>query len=286
MSILNHIPRASLLSLIALTGSAAAQDTPPSQDPVLDDPTTTTPDSPTPPPTGDMSGDMQGDTPLPRAADPSPVVPAAPPPAPAPVMYTEDAPPLPRSRTDANDEPGGPTLERFGVSVALGGGVEGFTNDTLRASTDPGALLNLRVAVGTRSPFAIEGAYIGSVQTIDVLGIDSNALLVGNGLEGKLRLNFLDESVQPFAFAGVGWRRYSLRNTDTNTSAVASDDDVLEVPFGAGIAYKIAGLQMDTRGEFRYATQEDLMPSLTPARGGDAAEMHRWSINTNIGYSF
>lgn len=275
MSILNHISRASLLSLLALTGSAAAQDTPPSQVPSSDAPTTT--------PT--TSGDMQGDTPLPRAVDPAPVAPAAPPPAPV-VIYTEAPPPAPRSRTDANDEPGGPTLERYGVSLALGGGVEGFTNDTLRASTNPGGLYNLRVAIGTRSPFAIEGAYIGSVQSIDVLGLDSNALLVGNGLEGKLRINFMDEAVQPFAFAGVGWRRYSLQNTDTNTSAVASDDDVLEVPFGAGLAYKIAGLQLDARGEFRYATQEDLMPSLTPERGGDAAEMHRWSINTNIGYAF
>jgi len=265
--------RTLMVSLVAFTGTAVADDVPPTDTTTTDttttdtttDGTTTTTTVTTPPPV------VQHDTTVivPVQAEPN-IEPAQ-----------------PEWRSDAGGDYGsGPTMEKYGVAVALGGGVEGFTNDTLRGTTDPGGLYNLRVAVGTRSPLAIEGAYIGSVQSIDALGLDSNALLLGNGLEGKLRLNLMDEAVQPFAFAGVGWRRYSLQNADFNTSAVADDDDVLEVPMGLGLAYKIAGFQFDARGEFRYATGEDLMPSLTDPDANDAAEMHRWSVNTNVGYSF
>ena len=174
-------------------------------------------------------------------------------------------------------------LERYGIEVALGGGVEGFASQTLRDATNVGGMWDVRVAVGTRSPLAFEAAYIGSAQSIDALGLDTSAILVGNGVEGKVRVNLLDTEIQPFAFAGVGWRRYSLTNESFNTSAVSSSDDVLELPFGAGVAYKIAGFTLDARGEFRLATEEDLMPSRT---SGAAADMHRWSANANIGYAF
>jgi len=265
--------RSLMVSAFALTGTAVADDVPPTTtetypDPPTDTTTETTTDTTTvPPPPPPV---VRQDTTV--------IVPAAEP------SYD---PAQPEWREDAGGAPySGPTMEKYGIGVALGGGVEGFTNDTLRNSTDPGGLYNLRIAIGTRSPLAIEAAYIGSLQSIDALGLDSNALLMGNGLEGKLRLNLLDQAVQPFAFAGVGWRRYSLQNADFNTSAVAEDDDVLEVPMGVGLAYKVAGFLFDARGEFRYATGEDLLPSLTDPDAGDAAEMHRWSINTNIGYAF
>lgn len=269
------ISRSLIASLVALTGTAVADDVP---TPTTVEPSTTTTVETT-------TDDPYAGTSTTTVTTPPPVIERETtiilPPEPT------DEPAQPAWRSDAGGDPGsGPTMEKYGIAVALGGGVEGFTNDTLRGTTDPGGLYNLRVAIGTRSPLSIEGAYIGSVQSIDALGLDSNALLVGNGLEGKLRLNLLDEAVQPFAFAGVGWRRYSLRNADFNTSAVSNDDDVIEVPMGLGLAYKIAGLQFDARGEFRYATGEDLMPSLTDPDAGAAAEMHRWSINTNIGYAF
>jgi hypothetical protein len=137
--------------------------------------------------------------------------------------------------------------------------------------------------MGTRSPIGFEAAYIGSAQTIDALGLDNDALLVGNGLEGKVRVNLLDANIQPFAFGGIGWRRYDLTRTDFNTSAISDQDDVLEVPLGAGIATKWQGFMFDARAEYRFATQEDLMPSLNDT---DDASLHRWGINANVGLAF
>lgn len=108
-------------------------------------------------------------------------------------------------------------------------------------------------------------------------------MLVGNGLDTKVRVNLIDDAVQPFIFTGLGWRHYSLANEDFNTSAVSQDDDVFELPMGVGVAYKISGFLLDARGEYRLTAAEDLMPSLNNA---DHADMHRWGVNANLGYLF
>jgi hypothetical protein len=81
------------------------------------------------------------------------------------------------------------TLERYVIGVALGGGVEGFTNNTMRDATNDGGGWNVRLALGTRSMIGAEVAYIGSEQSIDALGLDTSALLVGNGAEANVRFN-------------------------------------------------------------------------------------------------
>jgi len=189
----------------------------------------------------------------------------------------------------AQDDPmetSGSVLERYGMEVTLGGGVEDFTNDTLRNTTTTGGLWNVRVAFGTRTPIAFEGAYLGSAQAIDALGLDGDAVLIGNGLEAKVRVNMTETDIQPFAFAGLGWRRYSITNSDFNTSAVAESDDVLEIPLGVGVAAKYRGFVFDARGEVRLAAEEDLMPALNAEDPTEDADMHRWAVNANIGYGF
>jgi hypothetical protein len=252
-------------------GVAAAQGTPdqPSTDPVTSSDTTTTIDTtnPSTPP-----------VPPPVVTDPVIIDPAPTPVVSYTPVYTEPV-------VVASEAP---FLERYGVAFVLGGGVEGFTNDSMRASTNDGGNWDARAIFGTRDWVGFEAAYIGSAQSIDALGLDGNALLVGNGAQGNLRLNLTkDQLVQPFAYAGAAWRRYSLQNEGVNTSAVSNSDDVLEIPMGVGMAYKYEGFMVDLRGEFRMATGEDLLPSLTDESGENtAAEMHRWGVKANIGYAF
>jgi hypothetical protein len=175
------------------------------------------------------------------------------------------------------------TLERWGVGISLGGGVGGFTSDTMRDTTNDGGLWGVRVGFGLRNPIAIEASYIGSAQSIDSLGLDTSAVLVGNGVQGAVRLNLLDFNVQPFVFGGVAWRRYSLTNESFNTSDIANDDDVLEIPVGVGVAWKYRGFMLDARGEFRWAGQEDMVPSLNRAA---AADMDRYGVSANVGFAF
>jgi hypothetical protein len=245
-------------SLLVVAGTAAADDTPPyggpAADPNEDDPTQETSIDP-----------AQGDP-----ATPPPSVYTPPP---APTYYEPD----PEDRRTM--------LERLGMSISAGGGVAGFTDSAMRDTTNDGGNWDVRATFGTRSPIAIEGAYIGSAQAIDALGLDQDAILIGNGVQGNLRLNALPKfPVQPFAFGGVAWRRYTLTNTDTNTSALADDDDVLEFPVGVGVAYRYEGFLLDARGEIRFATNEDMVPDLDGDLGSES--MHRYGVNANVGYEF
>jgi hypothetical protein len=203
---------------------------------------------------------------------PEPIVETAP--APQALPYTSEPEPLaPRSKS---------TLERYGIAVALGGGVSGFTSETMRDTTQDGGDWGVRVTMGTRSRIGIEAQYLGSAQAIDALGIENDAKLVGNGVQAGLRLNLIDYNVQPFVFGGVAWRHYRLMDEGINTSAVSDRDDVLELPVGVGLAWKYRGLMFDVRGELRYAAMEDMVPRLS----GDAASMHRYGALADVGFAF
>jgi hypothetical protein len=178
-----------------------------------------------------------------------------------------------------------PMLERIGMSISAGGGITGFTDSSLRDTTNDGGNWDVRATFGTRTSIAVEGSYLGSAQGIDALNLDQDAILLGNGVQGNLRLNAMPRfPVQPFAFGGVAWRRYTLTNVATNMSTLSDDDDVLEFPVGVGVAYRYRGFLLDARSEIRFATGEDLVPDLD----GDAGSqpMHRYGINANVGYEF
>lgn len=266
------------LAGLALTfgGTALAQAP---QDPADPQP------QPTPAPQGTVQGDVDLDAP-----DVDVDVDAPPPD--APDVYV--APPPQPSTTVIVDteEEDYDIYERYGITVSAGGGISGFTNDVMRDATGLAGDWGLRLTFGTRSPLAIEAAYIGSAQNIDALGLDDDAILVGNGAQAALRLNAtFDLPVQPFIFGGAAWRRYDLTNEDFNTSDVANSDDVLEFPIGAGIAGKWNGLTLDVRGEFRPTIDNDLIPTFDfdddEDFGNDNfAAMHRWGVNATIGYEF
>jgi hypothetical protein len=179
-------------------------------------------------------------------------------------------------------------FQRYGISVQLGGGVSGFTSDSMDDATDIGGDWDVRAIFGARSPLAIEAAYIGSAQSIDALGLDNDAVLLGNGAQGDLRLNglFGESMVQPYLFGGVAWRHYNLTNESFNTSDISDSDDVLEFPVGAGIGFQAGGFNLDVRGEFRPTLLEDMVPQFEAGDPDDAAAMHRWGVNANIGLVF
>lgn len=181
------------------------------------------------------------------------------------------------------------TLERYGIALSLGGGVSGFTNDVMRDTTNDGGSWGVRATIGTRFPVALEAEYIGSAQSIDALGLDDDALLVGNGLQAAARINILDYNVQPFVFGGVAWRHYELARDDFNTSDIRNSDNVMEIPVGAGFAWKYRGFMVDVRGEYRRAFFEDMVPEFVDTgipSDTDGASMHRYGAFGSIGYAF
>ena len=65
------------------------------------------------------------------------------------------------------------------------------------------------------------------------------------------------------------------------------NDNVFEIPMGAGIGWKTSGFLVDVRGEYRYSFDDNLAPSTSrDADPGDSAHMHRWGVNANLGVEF
>ena len=99
--------------------------------------------------------------------------------------------------------------------------------------TGSGGYWSARIVGGMRQIIGVEAAYVGNARTIDALGLNGNARLISNGLEGALRLNIPIVSwnqmslVEPFGFVGLGWAHYNLTNINLNTSNVASSDDIM-----------------------------------------------------------
>jgi hypothetical protein len=231
----------------------------------------------------------------PAVAVAEPALPAAPaeplsvPPPPAPIPVAPAPPPpvivTPTVVTPPPEEPTRPP-SRIGVAAMVGGGVTGFVDEEVRNFTDPGGSWDARLTVGTQSPLALEAAYIGSAQNIDALGLDSDALLLGQGAEGTARLNLGRFAVQPYLFGGVGWMHYQLERTPSNTSSIRESDDVLNVPFGAGIGFRIArGVLLDLRATGRAAFDDDLM-DVPYANTGKEARLHSWNAAGRLGVEF
>ncbi len=191
------------------------------------------------------------------------------------------------ARTEIRDErERGSIVSGIGVAVTAGAGAGGFTNTTLRNNTEAGGNWDVRVTIGTELPIALEASYIGSAQYLDTFGLNNDALLIGNGAQGAVRINVLGgAAVSPFVFGGAAWRRYKLTAVDTNMSVVADGDNVLEIPMGAGLGLRTGNLILDLRGEYRVAFKEDLLPSAGDDDGA-SAPMNRWGATFNAGLAF
>jgi hypothetical protein len=197
---------------------------------------------------------------------------------------------------DDNDDEAWPATG-YGVQVVLGAGVQGFTDQDMRSTTTTGGLWDARAVIGTRTPIAFEGAYVGTAQGIDSrFGNDVSATLIGTGFEGALRLNLIPfENVTPFAFAGLGWKRYDVRGADFTTAdtGINDEDNLLEIPLGGGIGYRYAGMAFDARFTYRAAAGEDLVitddspPSETTGDPDSGAlGLDTWGVSANLGWEF
>lgn len=244
--------------LLAVAGTAAAQGNPD-------------------PKTGAYGGATYGGV---TATSPA----AAPLPAPAPTPAAEVAPAEPALAYEAPPPivvaPQPSFYDRWGIAVTLGGGPEGFASAD-NTGTHTGGGWNLRATMGTKSLLGFEASYIGSAQSIDALGLDPSAILVGNGLQGALRLNLTPNyDVGLFLLGGVAWRHYDLTNASTNTSDVTDSDDVLEIPIGPGVQYVYRGFLLDARVDYRFTQYGNMMATASNS------DMNRWGIQGNIGYQF
>jgi hypothetical protein len=159
-------------------------------------------------------------------------------------------------------------------------------------TSDLGGLWDLRVAIGSHLPLALELGYIGTATNINGLPNGNKGRLIGTTAEAALRWNVLPHMpFTPYVFGGMGWQRFDVTNTSVSLadSGVADHDNLMVFPMGAGLAYRIGGFVADVRGTFRFATDNDLVktsPSITQPTPNDFAAMHSWEAGAALGYEF
>ncbi len=173
----------------------------------------------------------------------------------------------------------------LGLEVLAGGGVTGFMDDLTNDTTDTGGMWTARVVAGSRSRVAVEAAYVGSAQDIDALGVDANATVLGSGLEADVRLNFTRElMLQPYVFAGIGWTHYQITNSDVNTSSIQEDDDVMQLPAGAGFSLRLTrSMIFDVRGTVRAAVDDGMFDQVGNSEDDG---LESWSTTAHLGFGF
>ena len=168
-----------------------------------------------------------------------------------------------------------------GLSLSVGAGLTDFAEADMREVTDPGGAWEVRLAVGTRLPIAFEAAYVGSAQAIHAPGLDPDAVLVGTGLEGGARLDVLPSDVNPYFLVGIGWGRYQLAGAETNMSTVNRRDDVLALPFGVGVDFKLDRFVFDARVVMRPTFDNELLPDR--AEAGNPTRLDSLSLLVRAG---
>jgi hypothetical protein len=175
---------------------------------------------------------------------------------------------------------------RRNMSLSLGGGVSNFTDETLQSRTGMSGAYEARLGIGMSSIIGIEAAYVGTAASIDTLGLDDEALLISNGVEGLARVNLGTFDVQPYIVGGASWVRYNVVNDSFNTSDVQDSDDVLAIPFGGGLSTYLgdSGLMVDARFTFRKMIDDELVRA-TPTNS-DGASLDNWLATLRLGYTF
>ena len=171
----------------------------------------------------------------------------------------------------------------IGVEALVGAGAVGFVDGAARSFADTGGTWDARFIFGSRSPIAFEAAYIGSAQGISALGLNTDAVLLGNGAEGALRFNFTRSRIQPYIYGGGGWTRYSVTNTPVATSSLEEHDDVVMVPVGGGVSARIGrGFLLDARGTYRTTFNETIFNAAT----GSNVSLDSWNATGRLGFEF
>jgi hypothetical protein len=232
---------------IAALGSMTAAR---AQGPETSPPSTRTPLPPTIPNNADP---VSPQAPVQPGTTPSlPTADALPPPASPPIPITTPAPVATPYEVEGRPYP--MWISKMGSAIMLGGGWEDFTQSVPKAATASGGSWNLRLAAGTRQFVGLEAAYVGAARSANALGFTSSTTLISNGLEGNLRVNVPVGAgmtlIEPFGFVGLGWQHYQFSKT-VSTADITSSDDVMTLPYGAGLMVAYGMFMLDARVTFR-----------------------------------
>jgi hypothetical protein len=149
-----------------------------------------------------------------------------------------------------------------GLTVLIGGGVEGYTG-ALASEVNPGAAGDVTLAIKPSKTFGLELGYSGALNNFDV-DAGSGADLIRNGGHAALTFGLAATDVQPYVLGGVGLSRYNVRNGAPGFA----DDTVGSVPVGLGLRTHIGDFTADARVNYNFLWSQDFAAADTGLETG------------------
>lgn len=201
--------------------------------------------------------------------------------------YNKD---LSRVETEKRDVIKDAMFTPMGLYGLVGGGATNFTEPGVAGPTGVGGYWDAKLGIGTRSIVGAEVGYVGSSRDVAALGLNSDAYMLGNGIEAVARLNVpitperSKVLVEPFTFAGAGWNHYNIMTAHNNTSDIDDVDDVLAIPLGVGLGVGYSGFTLDGRVTYRHTVDSDMFGSSNSSFASDA--LNSWAAGAALGFEF
>jgi hypothetical protein len=166
-----------------------------------------------------------------------------------------------------------------GLSVLLGGGVEGYTGG-LAPEISPGATAGVMAALRPSKVLGLELGYNGAVNNIR--GVDAGGSgpdIVRNSAQADLTIGLTAAPIQPYVLGGYGMNWYNVRNGE---ALGFRDDTNSKIPVGAGLRTHIGDFTADARVNYNFLIGDQFAP------GVDNSDATTGSYNgtINIGGTF
>ncbi|OJH41659.1 hypothetical protein BON30_11070 [Cystobacter ferrugineus] len=144
-----------------------------------------------------------------------------------------------------------------GLTVMVGGGVEGYTG-SLAPEVRPGAAVGVTAAIKPSKVFGIELGYTGAANELRG-NAGGGPDIIRNGGQAALTFGLAATPVQPYVLGGLGLNRYNVRNGDGERFR---DDTNANVPVGAGLRTHIGDFTADARINYNFLLSNDFSPGV------------------------
>jgi hypothetical protein len=179
----------------------------------------------------------------------------------------------------AGYEPEKHKADMRGLTVTLGGGVEGYTG-ALASEINLGPAAGVTASLRPNNIFGLELGYTGAINNLDVDVPGGSPDFVRNGAQAALTVGLTSSPIQPYLLGGFGMNWLNMRNGE---AIGFRDDTYSQIPAGLGLRTHFGNLTADLRANYNFLISDDFAPARVET---DQAVTGSYNGTLNIGGTF